>query len=112
MKMAKVTKATFNRNLKKAEAGDKLAQYKVSSYYRYGSADGVSRDYAKAFEWAMKASNAGLREAMTMAGDALLWGKGVKSDERAGLKLLQKASELGCDEASFAIRSYNTTKSA
>jgi len=85
-----------------AESGHALAQFGL--YKLYAGGLGVEKpDEKKAYEWLLKAAEAGLPNAQYTMGDVLLRGKGVKQDQAAAVGWYEKASAQGHGEARFKL---------
>jgi TPR repeat protein len=118
---------------RKAEAGDREAQFRVGSAYDSGV--GVPRDGAEAMKWYLRAAEAGHAEAQNSVGSGLqaekrygearIWyeraaaqghalatnnlaylhdlGLGVKQDRQKGFELYTRAADLGWAEAMWNL---------
>ena len=76
---------------KKAEAGDKVAQYRYGMLFQQGK--GVMQDNKIAAEWFRKAAEQGYAPAQNDIGVLYLEGRGVPQDYKEALKWLTKAAE-------------------
>ena len=92
---------------KAANMGDYLAHYELAKMYYTG--EGVRQDYGQAIIWLEKALNEDILPQITdgvfftgveiMLGKMYLDGKGVALDTTKAMELLQKAADLGNEEA-------------
>lgn len=79
--------------LKKVEAGDAEAQFKLGR--RYAKGEGVPKDTAKAVEWYQKAAMQGNAKAQTNLGVMYAEGEGVPKDAAKAVEWYQKAAAQG-----------------
>ena len=61
----------------------------------YFKGDGIDKDYRKAVEWFLKATEQEFAPAQTLLGDRYYYGEGVDKDYGKAVKWYQKASEQG-----------------
>lgn len=85
---------------KKADAGDRNAQYSLGLYYS-SSADHT--DYAKAADWYRKAADQGHAGAQYMLGQAYLVGRGITRDETSAVRWLERAARQGHGRAMYSL---------
>lgn len=83
----------FTMLKEKADNGDKYAQFKIGELYEEGV--GVSQNYAKAFEYYLKASKKGLDEATNNIGLFYQSGLGVEQDYKKAAFFFEVASNNG-----------------
>jgi len=84
---------------KNAEQGDADAQFLLGFWY-FGGVDGV-KDYAKAFEWFLKATEQGEKHAQTYMGLLYFNGLGVSENKEKACEWFLKAAEHGDPRAQF-----------
>ena len=83
---------------KAAEQGDSVAQFKLATYYMYGS-KGIQKDDANAFKWFLKAAEQGVARAQFWVGFMYDFGKGIKEDKAKAFEWYLKAAQNGEAEA-------------
>lgn len=87
----------------KAEDGDADAMHTIGIWYHNGM-HGLQESMADAFEWYLKASNAGNAKGMALAGSFMIWKDGnVANDVPEGLHLLHSAAEMGSNYACYCL---------
>lgn len=79
----------FDDNMKKANAGDLVAQNNVAKSYQYGI--GAQQDYDKARDWFLKAAQNGNVESQYYLGTIYNTGQGVKQDYTQAISWFEKA---------------------
>jgi TPR repeat protein len=84
-----------------ATGGDSFAQFDVAVRYLRG--DGVTQDYAKAYEWLTKAAEQGHSRAQFNLGSIHLKGIGVPEDAKQAFQWYEKAVEGADPELLFNI---------
>lgn len=99
--------------LKAAEQGDAIAQYKMAVYYFAGKV--VPKDMTKAVMWLRKATDQGYHEAELLLGVCYTQGDGVAEDERQAFYWFKKAAMHGNAQAQLFTGScfkngYGVTK--
>ena len=83
----------------KAEAGDAASAYHLGRAYDMGSM-GLSVDASKAFDWYLRAANAGHAHAMGRVSTSYSYGKGVASNEPLALRWAAAGDAQGSTLAS------------
>ena len=83
--------------VKKAEAGDAKAQFRLAECYEDGN--GVTQDYKEAVKWYAKSAEQGDAMAQCQLGGCYYNGIGVDKDEKEAVKWYTKSAEQG-DEIS------------
>jgi TPR repeat protein len=92
--------------LRKAEAGDGDAMYKLGHWYKYGL-KGLAKDLAKAFEWYQKSHEAGYASGTGSLGLCYLHGYGVPKCQSRANTLLSDAAGRGSKVACYNLgRAY------
>lgn len=81
-------------NANEAYQGDAIAQYNLASYSYE-----VKRDYAKAYEWFLKAANQGIAQAQYNLGVMYSNNEGVPQDYAKAYEWYQKAANQGFSDA-------------
>ncbi len=79
--------------VKKAEAGDAVAQYDLGSCYFHG--EGVTKDKKEAAKWYEKSAEQGYSTAQVDFGQCYWWGHGVVKDQKEAVKWYTKSAEQG-----------------
>ena len=87
--------------VKKAEAGNAVAQYDLGSCYRLGN--GVTKDEKEAVKWYTKSAVQGDADAQSNLGWCYANGTGVIKDEKEAVKWLTKSAEQGNDAAQYNL---------
>ena len=83
--------------VKKAEAGNAMAQCSLGSCYLGGK--GITQDYKEAVKWFTKSVEQGDAMAQGLLGFCYLEGKGVTQDYKEAVKWFTKAAEQGNADA-------------
>ena len=91
----------FMDEMKKAEKGDRVAQYTLGNCYYNGA--GVANDEAQAVSWYRKAAEQGLAQAQYNLGVCHEYGTGVPKDFVQGVSWYRKAAEQGHAKAQFYL---------
>ncbi len=84
--------------LRRAEAGDAKAQYRLGGMYEYGRA-GAPKDYRQAFFWYKKAAEQGYAPGQRGLGKCYELGLGVKADPSKAAYWYKKAADQGLARA-------------
>ena len=79
--------------VKRAEAGDPVAQHNLATFYQNG--DGIAQDYKEAVKWFTKAAEQGEVMAQSNLGWAYYEGRGVAQDFNEAVKWFTKVGEPG-----------------
>ena len=79
--------------VKRAEAGDAVAQGRLGYFYYYG--EGVAKDYKEAVKWWTKSAEQGVEEAQYNLGVCYDKGRGVEKDMNKAVKWYTKSAEQG-----------------
>ena len=87
--------------VKKAEAGDALAQYSLGRAYHKGK--GVAGDCKEAVKWYIKSAEQGNATAQYNLGGCYYKGTGVDKDEKEAVRWLTKSAEQGNAEAQYNL---------
>ena len=93
------TPKTYSPELvKKAEAGDAVAQYDLGGNYFFGVGlpKGVTQDYKEAVKWYTKSAEQGNKMAQSFLGICYYLGNGVTQDYKEAVKWFTKSAEQGC----------------
>jgi hypothetical protein len=90
-----------NRILKRANAGDSIAQYEMA--LRYADGEGVPQNYQDAMEWFAKAAANGNDKAQWKLGLGYIKGIGVPHDERKAVVWFKRAANRGDIRAQSAL---------
>ncbi|MDA7916336.1 hypothetical protein N9B94_03790 [Verrucomicrobia bacterium] len=90
--------------MKKADAGDPVAQNSLGSAYQAGK--GLNQDPDKAFDWYQKAAEQDLPLAQYNLGFCYYRGTGVKQDFQEALLWIGKAASQGFAIAQYAIAGF------
>ena len=85
----------------KAEQGDKHAQNKLGTMYRYGW--GVSRDAKEAVKWFRQSAEQGEKHAQSNLGRMYRYGWGVSRDYKEAVKWYRLAAEQGLAKAQYNL---------
>lgn len=89
--------------LRKAEAGDAKAQFKVYSYLSDGE-EGFSKNEAESIKWLKRSAENGYAGAQLILGHLYLHGgSGLPEDKGKAVAWLMKAAEGGDDQAMFFL---------
>ena len=93
--------------MKRAEAGDAVAQDQLGRTYDDGN--GVPQDYGQALKWYGKAAEQGNASAQNSLGIMYALGRGVNRDKAEAVVWYKKAAKQGLAEASYnlGISYYN-----
>lgn len=91
----------FWEELKKAEAGDAMAQCGVSNLYLYGS--GTEKNLTESAKWLRRACEQGLPYALCMQGDRFAEGAGVPRDDQMAVAWYRQAADKGYSVAYFNL---------
>ena len=88
--------------LKKAEAGDAKAQFRLGEMYYYDQS--VLQDYNKVIEWFTKSANQGNIDAQFALGDIYHHGLGVAQDYKKAAEWFTKAANQGNTHAYITLK--------
>lgn len=99
--------APFNQKqkvdiMRKAQAGDRIAQYRLCKMYEKGEGS-FSRSPEKAFHWCQIAAESGLANAQYSLGVKYYNGRGVEKNVNLAKEWFKKASEAGFGPAEGAL---------
>ena len=83
----------FKDEMKKAEKGDRVAQYNLGNCYYNG--EGVTKDQVQAAAWWRKAADQGYADAQSRLGLSYELGYGVAKDQVQAVSWYRKAAEQG-----------------
>ena len=95
--------------VKKAEAGNAVAQYDLGSVYCLGK--GVTKDYKEAVKWWTKSAEQGNAKAQCALGVCYYEGDGVTQDYKEAVKWLTKSAEQGMAEAKGVLGAIKKSES-
>jgi len=87
------SEAEFQRLRRKAETGNRNAQFLLAQAFETGT--GVSRDASKALEWYTQAAENGHSESQFIIARAFFSGSGVEQDYKTSVKYFELAAESG-----------------
>jgi uncharacterized protein len=93
--------ADFDVCLKKAEEGNKGAQYTLGVMYYFGK--GVPQDYKEAVKWYRLAAEQGYAHAQFNLGLMYSQGEGGAEDYKEAVKWFRKAAEQGIPKAQGSL---------
>ena len=88
--------------VKKAEAGDAEAQYKLGRSYYHG--EGVAKDYKEAFKWITKSAEQGYAYGQYNLGLCYYEAVGIAKDKEEAVRWCTKAAEQGDEDAKKWLR--------
>ena len=87
--------------VKKAEAGDAVAQATLAACYYF--AQGIPQDFKEAVKWYAKSAEQGNLNAQVFLGVCYKKGTGVGKDEKEAVKWFTKSAEQGNEGAKKAL---------
>ena len=87
--------------VKKAEAGDAKAQWRLGVFCYNG--DGVTQDYKEAVKWWTRSAEQGHAEAQNSLAACYYGGKGVIQDYKEAVKWCMKSAEQGFPPAKESL---------
>lgn len=85
-----------------AQQGHPLAMYNLALRYKDGTG-ALKRDLPQATEWFAKSAESGFVPAMVELGDALRWGRGIRTNPRRAVEWYQRAAEAGSARAKLQL---------
>jgi len=85
------------------DGGDRRATYAIATWYLFGKAPVVARDYKAAFELLRLAAEANIPDALYDLGVSYERGAGTEASERSAFLCFLRAAVLGDSKGAYAV---------